>query len=114
MFYYLFTVEEKVNPPLPFNIKLFNYEPIENKRYYVIKFDDKNVEILDDGNNILTTGVVVKSTQEELTIGLENGKLTFAGGYLVIKGNIAELIIYGSGLPFIEAFRGTLRKLIKK
>jgi len=114
MFYYLFTVEEEVKKPLPFNMKLFKYEQIENKKYYIIKFDDKNLEILDDNNNILTTGVVVTSTPEELIIGLEIGKLTFAGGYLVIKGNIAELTIYGSGLPYVESFKGSLRKLIKK
>ena len=114
MFYYLFTVEEEVKKPLPFNMKLFKYEQIESKKYYIIKFDDKNLEILDDNNNILTRGIIVTSTSEELTIGLEIGKLTFAGGYLVIKKNIAELIIYGTELPFVEAFKGTLRKLIKK
>jgi hypothetical protein len=114
MYYYLFTVEEKLNPPSPFDIKLFKYEPIDKKIYYVIKFDEKKVEILDDNNNILTTGVVVKSTPEELAIGLDIGKLTFAGGYLVIKGNTAEMTIYGSGLPFVESMKGSLRKLIKK
>lgn len=112
MYYYLL-VEEKVNPPLPFDIKLFKYEPIDKKIYYVIKFDEKKVEILDDNNNILTTGVVVKSTPEELAIGLDSGKLTFAGGYLVIRGNTAEMTFYGSGLPFVDSMKGSLEKLLK-
>ena len=129
MFYYLFSIEQEVKKPLPFNINLFKYEPISKKIYYVIQIDGETIQILNDNEQILTSGTLVKSenlqkankdytenTDKFNTIKyyLNVGKLTFAGGYLNIKENNCELIIMGSGLPYIAAYKGTLRKLIKK
>ena len=125
MFYYLFSVEQEVKNPLPFNIKLFKYEPVTKKTYYVIKIDGENIQVLDDNEQILSSGILTKSKNQqksktnepEIMNELEyylSGKLTHAGGYLIINNNTCELIIMGSGLPYIGAYKGTLRKLIKK
>ena len=132
MFYYLFSIEQEVKKPLPFNINLFKYEPISKKIYYVIQIDGETIKILDDNEQILTSGTLLKSenlqkSNKEKTDNIDNidkfniikyylnvGTLTFGGGYLNIKENNCELIIMGSGLPYIAAYKGTLRKLIKK
>lgn len=129
MFYYLFSIEQEVKKPLPFNINLFKYEPISKKIYYVIQIDGETIKILDDNEQILTSGTLVKpenlqKSNKENTDNIDKfniikyylsaGNLTFAGGYLNIKENNCELIIMGSGLPYIAAYKGTLRKLIKK
>jgi hypothetical protein len=120
MSYYLFTIEEEVQRPLPYNTKLFKYEPVESKKYFVIKIENNTVQILDDKEQVLTHGTL--STREDNALDLNQpikfslgiDKITFAGGLLTIKDNTCELIICGSGLPYISASRGTLRKLIKK
>lgn len=126
MFYYLFSIEQEVKKPLPFNINLFKYEPISKKIYYIIQIDGQSIQILDDNEEILTSGTLIKSENLQkiekenaekfnvINYHLNVGKLTFAGGYLNIKENICKLIIMGSGLPYIAAYKGTLRKLIKK
>jgi hypothetical protein len=126
MLFYLFSVEQEVRQPLPFNINLFNYVPATKKIYYIIKINNGQVFILDDNEQILSSGNLVQSENQQtnptnptnptpvLKYYLTDGKLTFAGGYLNIKDNNCELIIMGSGLPYIEAYKGTLRKLVKK
>jgi len=125
MLFYLFSIDQEVKHPLPFNINLFNYEPLSKKIYYVIKLDGDNVQILDDREQILSSGTLAKSNNQKLKTNETNetnelkyyltiGKLTFAGGFLNIKNNDCELIIMGSGLPYVGAYKGTLRKLIKK
>ena len=125
MLFYLFSIDQEVKYPLPFNINLFNYEPVTKKMYYIIKINEDNVQILDDNEQILSSGTLTKSNNQksktneldepnELKYYLTEGKLTFAGGFLNIFNNNCELIIMGSGLPYVGAYKGTLRKLIKK
>ena len=113
MLYYLFSIDQAVKYPLPFNIELFKYEPIDKKLYYVLQIDEGTIKILDDNNNVLSSGKM-HNDGNTIKFYLDVGKLTFAGGTLSIKGSDCELIINGSGLPYIEAYRGTLKKLLKK
>jgi hypothetical protein len=118
MLFYLFTIEQEVKSPLPFNLELFKYEPIDKKIYYVVKIEGETVQLLDDKENIVSSGTLTKSTKTLNTNSVEFylscAGLTSNGGFIKIKENNCELIGMGSGLPYIFAYKGTLRKLIKK
>lgn len=116
MLYYLFAINRHVKPQLPFNIDDFKYEKIDKNLYYILQIDNENIKILDEQNNELSSGNLVKTTENnyKITYYLSIGKLIFAGGIVNIKDNKCELIIHGSGLPYIGAYKGTLRKLLKK
>lgn len=115
MLYYLFSIDQEAKRPLPFKIELFKYYPIETPLYYVVQIDKEKIEILDSNNKIYMQGVLAQKTKEKKETNLQfNLSGAMAGGVFIITQNMAELIIYGSGLPFINAYKGNLRKLIKK
>jgi hypothetical protein len=113
MLYFLFTIDQEAKKPLPFKIELFKYYPTENPIYYVIHIDKSKIEIYDSNNKIYMQGTLNTQVPNNSEI-LYNLLGVVAGGTLIIKGNNAELILNGSGLPFIDSYKGTLKKLIKK
>jgi len=116
MIYYLFTIEEEVKKPIPFNLNLFTYEPIEKKIYYILEYNGlSTLNIKDDKEAILSTGFnILNLKTQNPTINLYPSNFTPNGGLIFIKNNICELIINGTKMPYNFAYRGTLRKLIKK
>jgi hypothetical protein len=98
----------------------FEYVPFKNlcnlTKFY-IKLEDNGVLIFDEKSNLKYKGKLLINESRyfpdtKLVYELES-TITFIGGLLILEKNVAQLIYSGSGLHYLNAFKGPVQKATK-
>ena len=97
----------------------FEYTPFTNNHYtkYYIKLDNNDVYIHDEKLNFKYKGRLDLQESRyypeiKLVYNLDSS-INFIGGLLILEKNNAQLVHSGSGLPYLNAFSGVIRKAHK-
>jgi len=116
---YIFTTQEQAkNINRNYEVFNFNFAPLScaSEKFY-IKLDENNIQIYDKYMNLLYNGSLNLelskfSPRRELKLiyDLEDG-VNFIGGNFVLEKDIGILIHNGSGLKFLAAYKGSVKKV---
>lgn len=118
---YIFTTRQQaVNIDRNYDLFSFNFGPLrcKSEKFYVL-LEENNIKILDAYMNLMYTGSINLDESRfnprnklKLVYELDDG-VNYIGGNFILEKGVGTLIHNGSGLKFLAAYKGCIKKVTR-